>query len=89
MLAARTNGRRRERPHQSCTIEHNEHHPLTFPLLRSGDDPFDRSAIEPFGACREAPGRVVPLPRRSAGEGLGVAGRTCESPGRIGPYWEG
>ncbi len=31
MLAARTNGRRRESPQQSCAIEHYEHHPLTLP----------------------------------------------------------
>src|ERR1700731_5467164 len=37
--------------------------PLTLPLLRSGGNPFDRSAIDPSGAGREGPGRVAPLPQ--------------------------
>jgi hypothetical protein len=41
--------------------------PVTFPSLRDGDNPFDRSAIEPFGDGRNAPDRVAPLPHGERG----------------------
>jgi hypothetical protein len=44
--------------------------PRPFDRLRSGErgNPFDRSAIEPSGAGREATGRVAPAAQRREGE---------------------
>jgi hypothetical protein len=48
-------------------VRHGAGSPLTLPLLRNGGNPFDRSAIEPSGAGRKAPGRVAPLPQGERG----------------------